>query len=477
MSRDGLGRNDLCFCASGKKYKKCCYPRTRPDFSKPNAGLPSAFEEREAICRALTRLEAQRPHYENMTIGNVDVGRARLMCAQLPPYADGVALPGTLAPPTPLQVETKYKEIRDSNPYGVTEVVVTYTYPEMFGFAEARMVFDPDEVFPLVDGRLVSVLDLFRGMQVVMSDGTIGTISGTPERRYEIPVPPLPGHNGLWTSRVVGQVKHTAHEIVEFRWGGQMVRVTPGHAVWSADRRGWVGAHELLPGEMIRVAGNMVAPVEAMKRVPGQIEVFGIEVEYFHNYFVGTGDNAMLVHNGPQCLVRPAEVEGEFHVVDPRGKVLGRFYDKSAAEAFAARVGQLPDNPTGHARVIGKDIALGFGSADGQLGDFAGGVRGVPWWKWKQARLTETNPRATQVFEQAFTESAGNARHIHFNLEGFDIPTAMQSPNVWTAHGRNMTNMEFKTILANEHLLQRTTFYGDDGSIYRGAEIRALLPR
>ncbi|MBV9124913.1 MAG: hypothetical protein JO112_16285, partial [Planctomycetes bacterium] len=82
------------------------------------------------------------------------------------------------------------------------------------------------------------------------------------------------------------------------------------HVVWSASRRGWVGAHELYPGEMIQVAGNVVAPVEGARRVVGRIEVFGIEVEYFHNYFVGTGDNAMLVHNGPECLVRPKDAEG-----------------------------------------------------------------------------------------------------------------------------------------------------------------------
>ncbi|MFO0808887.1 MAG: SEC-C metal-binding domain-containing protein [Gemmataceae bacterium] len=308
MSARGHGRNDPCLCGSGKKYKRCCYPRVFPDFSKPNAGLPDPFEAREATYRAFSRQESEPPQNENATIDTVDVGRTRLLCAPLAPYGDGEALAGTLAPPTPLQIEAKYEEIRSSNPDGVTEVVVTYTCPEMFGLAEARMVFDADEEFQLLNGRPVSVLDLFRGMQVVMHDGTIGTIVGNPERRYEIPVPPLPDENGLWTSRVMGRVKHTAHEVVEFRWAGQMVRVTPGHAVWSASRRGWIGAHELYKGELIRVAGNVVAPAESIRRVPGLIEVFGIEVEYFHNYFVGTGDDAMLVHNGPDCFPKPVGV-------------------------------------------------------------------------------------------------------------------------------------------------------------------------
>jgi hypothetical protein len=166
MSRGGLGRNDPCFCGSKKKYKKCCYPRTLLDFSKPNAGLPEPFEEHEATSRALARQEAQLPRDRNVTVDTPDVGRTRVLCAPLAPYGDGVALQGTLAPPTPLQGEAKYEEIRRSNPEGVTEVLVSYTYPDLFGFAEVQAVFDADEYFQLADGRAVSVLDLFRGMQV-----------------------------------------------------------------------------------------------------------------------------------------------------------------------------------------------------------------------------------------------------------------------------------------------------------------------
>ncbi|MCZ2344015.1 MAG: hypothetical protein LC104_19805 [Bacteroidales bacterium] len=254
--------------------------------------------------RALKRLAELSPKF-GMTIDTADVGRTRLLCAPLPSF--GGTLPGTLAPPTPRQIEAKYDWIRETNPDGVTEVIVTYSYAEMFGLAEARILFDADERFRLVDGQTVSVLDLHRGMSIEMADGTVGTILGNPERRYEIPVPPLPAENQLWTSRVVGRVKHTTYEVVEFRWGGQVVKVTPGHEVWSEDRRGWVGSHELLKGENIRVAGNVVAPVESIRRIPGMIDVFGIEIEYFHNYFVGVGDDAMLVHNGPQCIVKPAE--------------------------------------------------------------------------------------------------------------------------------------------------------------------------
>src|SRR5438128_1664625 len=36
-------------------------------------------------------------------------------------------------------------------------------------------------------------------------------------------------------------------------------------------------------------------------------EVFGMEVEYFPNFVIEQGDKAMLVHNGPECVVKPAD--------------------------------------------------------------------------------------------------------------------------------------------------------------------------
>jgi hypothetical protein len=189
----------------------------------------------------------------------------------------------------------------------VTEVLVTYKYPEECGVAEARMMFDADARFYLADGQLVGVLELACGMRLRMGDNSIGMVTADPEFRTEHPIPPLPSEDGLWSSRVVGQVKHTAYEVIQFRWAGQQVEVTLGHVVWSEDRHWWIRAHELLAGEMVRVAGNVVAPVERPGRVKtGPVAVYGIEVEYFHNYFVGRGPDAMLVHN-MECAVRPAD--------------------------------------------------------------------------------------------------------------------------------------------------------------------------
>lgn len=186
------GQFESCKCGSGKKYRRCCYPRVFPDFTKRNGGIEPHLE-RAAEDRAFARMQAlfDRGLPSNQTIDTIEVGTGRLDCAALPPTGPGENVAGTLGPPTPRQVEAKYDSIRESNPDGVTEVVVTYTYPEMFGHAEARMAFDADEHFRLEDGSVVSVLKLSAGMRLRMADGGVGTIVEHPERRYEYPLPPI----------------------------------------------------------------------------------------------------------------------------------------------------------------------------------------------------------------------------------------------------------------------------------------------
>src|SRR5207248_2907955 len=107
--------------------------------------------------------------------------------------------------------------------------------------------------------------------------------------------------------------------------------------------------------ERVRVGGGVAEVEESPRQLDEKMEVFGIEVEYFHNYFVGEGEESLLVHNGPECLVRPGEIAGEWDVVLPEGKVLGRFWQREAAVQFSGRVNQQLDNPTGHARILGRD--------------------------------------------------------------------------------------------------------------------------
>ncbi|MFM9963706.1 MAG: hypothetical protein ACKV2Q_21060 [Planctomycetaceae bacterium] len=99
-----------------------------------------------------------------------------------------------------------------------------------------------------------------------------------------------------------------------------------------------------------------------------------------------------------------------------------------------------------------------------------GRSRGIPWWNWWQAGLTSGNPRKLALFGETFQQAATNAKNVHFNLTGFDAQQAMSAPKNWLAN-KNLTNMEFKTILDNVGLLEKTTFYLA-GKVYaQGAEV------
>ena len=83
--------------------------------------------------------------------------------------------------------------------------------------------------------------------------------------------------------------------------------------------------------------------------------------------------------------------------------------------------------------------------------------------------MTRFDPNVNAVFDFAFEESAQNARHIHFNLDGFKVMEAINDSADW--HLNNFTNMEFKLIIQNDDLLKKTTFYLDGKEWFRGIDI------
>ncbi|HTU93124.1 MAG TPA: SEC-C metal-binding domain-containing protein [Gemmataceae bacterium] len=259
-------------------------------------GLNQIFSE-----RFLHLAERQKAMFKNIVVGKTFVTSAFMPAQQ--------DLEGTLSPPTAEEYWARYEAIQNGVPSRPTEVVLHYTYPEPFGYAQVEIVVPADKFFCLPNGRSVNVRDLEPGQEISLKGGTVGKIT-LRELHYGIPDAHHPVESGLWAGRVIGRVKHTAFEILEWRLAGQVIEGTPDHLVWSVSRKGWIRACELIPGELVRPAGHFVLPVESVgPRRTGFIEVYGIEVEFFHNYFVGSGDSAMLVHNGPQCLKTPEEAE------------------------------------------------------------------------------------------------------------------------------------------------------------------------
>jgi hypothetical protein len=79
------------------------------------------------------------------------------------------------------------------------------------------------------------------------------------------------------------------------------VRVTSGHRFYSASREAWVEAHHLRVGETVRTRDGAGCRVRAVLPLPGEHEVFNIEVETAHQYHVTTA--GLLTHNngGKKC--------------------------------------------------------------------------------------------------------------------------------------------------------------------------------
>src|SRR4051812_20466595 len=88
---------------------------------------------------------------------------------------------------------------------------------------------------------------------------------------------------------------------------------------------------------------RLVATVEGARRVPGMVEVCGIEVEYSHNYFVGSGDNALLVHNGPEKVARPLQSARELSLSPSGARSASPAFGEDELRALAGDINKSKD--------------------------------------------------------------------------------------------------------------------------------------
>ncbi len=215
---------------------------------------------------------------------------------------------------------------------------------------------------------------------------------------------------------VTGTFRHRAARTLDLTIAGesQPIGCTGNHPFWSETRQDFVRADSLQPGEILRTPTGLTTVVSA-SIVPGETFVYNLEVHGAHVYHVGA--SGVLVHNGnDSCL----------------------------------------------------EIALGLGP-ESSLVKFSDETGGLWFKEWQKAGLTRFDPNVNAVFDFAFEESAQNARHIHFNLDGFKVMEAINDSADW--HLNNFTNMEFKLIIQNDDLLKKTTFYLDGKEWFRGIDI------
>lgn len=197
----------------------------------------------------------------------------------------------------------------DTVPLLPVEVSLRYTYSEPYGTAEVSYIFPGGRVFVLENGLPILVDDLKPSMRIRLKESGIATIMAV-AFSYEPPSPPMQLENGLVMSRVIGTIKHHWNTVMDVSWLGYTATGTPSHPYYSVDQQAYVPAADLRLGEMLQTDADTVTPVQSVSAPRrGLFEVFNIEVEHFHNYFVGSGGGgAVLVHNGG-CIETPLEAE------------------------------------------------------------------------------------------------------------------------------------------------------------------------
>jgi hypothetical protein len=160
-------------------------------------------------------------------------------------------------------------------------------------------------------------------MRFRLGDGAHGTITAVEPPRVWGPPSRAPNRDGNYARRVLGRVKHKGYVVLDVSFGGTTVTSTPNHLFYSASRGAWVPVGSMRPGELLRGESGVTSPILAVSPPRhGFLELYGIEVEEFHTYFVGGEAGSALVHNGMgDCFTKPAEViSSKMQTLDLGGK-------------------------------------------------------------------------------------------------------------------------------------------------------------
>jgi|GEM_PF-5870492 len=258
-----VGRNDLCPCGSGRKFKRCCQNQS----AGGGTGGITAFE------------------------------KAR------PVFGDG-AETGRHSPQPALR---QHEDVGQP----LERIPIHYTYAEPFGEAECVYCFPVDQPIILDNGSVVPARWLQAGMLFRMEDGSLGTVTAVEPPKVWEPPSRVPDRHGNYARRVLGTIKHRGYIVLDVTFGGTTVTTTPDHRFYSASREAWVPVGSMRPGESLRNAQGAVTTVESIGSPRhGFIELYNLEVEEFHTFFVGSGGaGSALVHNGEgDCIKKPLEL-------------------------------------------------------------------------------------------------------------------------------------------------------------------------
>ncbi len=323
-----VGRNDLCPCGSGRKFKHCCLRQGNGHFTdqaaSPSADTasqlrpslkvqgfhPESWSWQEARLRDLrpgqefisgnrlfkvhssvawaensvldvTKIpECDRPYdSENWRTpdrddvvyvfdkADSDCGHW-LMCHVQPRQRFMFQRRVYYLEPDPHRPHTGYLIDTgqvDKSCAELPYVWVEYTCSDALGKAEVGYRYRCGRRIPLANGQVVPAEALGPGMQFWLEDGSVATVT-----KVDLPAPWQPDNEfrdpyGNAFRRVIGTFKYTGWvPIMTLKVGGEVHRVTPGHPYWSETRRGWYPIGSFVPGELVLTREKLPIPIEAI---------------------------------------------------------------------------------------------------------------------------------------------------------------------------------------------------------------------
>ncbi len=179
-------------------------------------------------------------------------------------------------------------------------VWVEYTCSDALGKAKIGYRYRCGRRIPLTNGQVVPAEGLTPGMQFLLEDGGVATVTKVDPPKPWQPNSEFRDPYGNAFRRVIGTFKYTGWvPIMTVKAGGGVHRVTPGHPYWSESRRGWYPIGSFVPGELVLTREKQPVPIEAIASPQWMHEtVYNVEVDEYHTYFVGAGKTSVWVHNG-----------------------------------------------------------------------------------------------------------------------------------------------------------------------------------
>lgn len=150
----------------------------------------------------------------------------------------------------------------------------------------------------LANGRTTTVGQLNVGDRVHLTGDNIGRVVSI-TKKWHTPTPPKYDTNGNGLNRVIATTKRMTDRLLYLYTSVELVKTTPEHP-FAVKGKGYVAAGRLQPGDVLETQDGKVVTVERTEVHNEPQLVYNLEVENAHNFFVG--QNAMLVHNGGDCV-------------------------------------------------------------------------------------------------------------------------------------------------------------------------------